>query len=50
MIRIELDEAALGATRIAIGPLCETSCRLHLARAHGLPSWPYEAWAVRAGP
>ncbi|MFE6039562.1 hypothetical protein [Streptomyces sp. NPDC056452] len=48
MIRIELDEAALGATRIAISPLWDAFCSLHLARAHRVPSWPYEAWVVRA--
>ncbi|WP_329209672.1 helix-turn-helix domain-containing protein [Streptomyces sp. NBC_00683] len=48
MIRIELDEAALGATRIAISPLWDAFCSMHLARAHRVPSWPYEAWVVRA--
>ncbi|WP_326814609.1 ArsR/SmtB family transcription factor [Streptomyces sp. NBC_01763] len=48
MIRIELDEATLGATRIAISPLWDAFCSLHLARPHRTPSWPYEEWAVRA--
>lgn len=48
MIRIELDEASLGATRIAIGPLWDAFCSLHLALPHRTPSWPYEPWVVRA--
>ncbi|WP_392671453.1 ArsR/SmtB family transcription factor [Streptomyces sp. LN785] len=48
MIRIELDEAALGATRIAISPLWDAFCSLHLIKPHRTPSWPYEEWAVRA--
>ncbi|MCL8013819.1 helix-turn-helix domain-containing protein [Streptomyces sp. AS02] len=48
MIRIELDEAALGATRIAVSPLWEAFCSLHLAMPHRSPSWPYQKWVVRA--
>ncbi|MFC9033903.1 helix-turn-helix domain-containing protein [Streptomyces arboris] len=48
MIRIELDEASLGATRIAISPLWDAFCSLHLALPHRTPSWPYEEWAGRA--
>ncbi|MGP9019496.1 ArsR/SmtB family transcription factor [Streptomyces sp. BR1] len=48
MIRIELDEAALGATRIAVSPLWEAFCSLHLLRPQRRPSWPYQEWAVRA--
>ncbi|AZQ36441.1 transcriptional regulator [Streptomyces cyaneochromogenes] len=48
MIRIELDEAALGATRIAVSPLWDAFCSLHLAMPHRSPSWPYQKWVVRA--
>ncbi|MGC4947248.1 hypothetical protein ACLQ2N_13760 [Streptomyces sp. DT224] len=48
MIRIELDEASLGATRIAISPLWDAFCSLHLAMPHRHPSRPYEEWVVRA--
>ncbi|MFE7324220.1 ArsR/SmtB family transcription factor [Streptomyces sp. NPDC057565] len=48
MIRIELDEAALGAARIAISPLWDAFCSLHLAKPHRTPSWPYEKWVGRA--
>ncbi|MGW1225052.1 helix-turn-helix domain-containing protein [Streptomyces sp. NPDC001478] len=48
MIRIELDEAALGATRITISPLWDAFCSLHLLMPHRTPSWPYEEWAAQA--
>ena len=48
MIRIELDEAALGATRIAVSPLWDTFCSIQLAGPHRTPSWPYESWVGRA--
>lgn len=48
MIRIELDEASLGATRIAISPLWDAFCSLHLAMPHRIPSRPYEEWVARA--
>ncbi|MCX5141129.1 helix-turn-helix transcriptional regulator [Streptomyces sp. NBC_00338] len=48
MIRIELDEASLGATRIAISPLWDAFCSLHLTMPHRTPSRPYEEWVVRA--
>ena len=48
MIRIELDEASLGATRIAISPLWDAFCSLHLAKPHRHPSRPYADWVVRA--
>ncbi|MFI6861739.1 ArsR/SmtB family transcription factor [Streptomyces sp. NPDC050421] len=48
MIRIELDQASLGATRIAISPLWDAFCSLHLAMPHRTPSRPYEEWVVRA--
>lgn len=37
MIRIELDEPSLGATRIAISPLWDAVCSLHLALPHRAP-------------
>lgn len=42
MIRIELDAPSLGATRIAISPLWDAFCSLHLAMPHRTPSRPYE--------
>ncbi|MCX5381714.1 helix-turn-helix transcriptional regulator [Streptomyces sp. NBC_00083] len=48
MIRIELDEAALGSTRIAVSPLWDAFCSLHLLAEHRRPSWPYQEWAARA--
>ncbi|MFI6687335.1 ArsR/SmtB family transcription factor [Streptomyces sp. NPDC050485] len=48
MIRIELDEAALGSTRITVSPLWDAFCSLHLLAEHRRPSWPYQEWAVRA--
>ncbi|WP_225798934.1 helix-turn-helix domain-containing protein [Streptomyces sp. NK15101] len=48
MIRIELDETSLGATRIAISPLRDTFCAMHLALPHRHPSWPYQEWVGRA--
>ncbi|GAA3394047.1 helix-turn-helix domain-containing protein [Streptomyces roseoviridis] len=44
MIRIELDEGALGATRIAMSPLRDAFCALHLALPSRNPSWPYQEW------
>ncbi|MFF5975326.1 ArsR/SmtB family transcription factor [Streptomyces sp. NPDC012769] len=48
MIRIELDEAALGATRIAMSPLRDAFCALHLQLPARSPSWPYQEWVGRA--
>jgi DNA-binding transcriptional ArsR family regulator len=49
VIRIELDEQTLERTRIAVSPLWETVCSLHLLyRRGGRPPFPYERWAVRA--
>ncbi|MFD0153461.1 ArsR/SmtB family transcription factor [Streptomyces sp. NPDC055721] len=48
MIRIELDEASLGATRIAISPLRDAFCSMHLALPHRHPSWPYQEWVGQA--
>ncbi|WNI30956.1 helix-turn-helix domain-containing protein [Streptomyces sp. ITFR-6] len=48
MIRIELDEPSLGATRIAISPLWDAFCSLHLALPHRALSLPYQDWVVRA--
>ncbi|MEU9865735.1 helix-turn-helix domain-containing protein [Streptomyces sp. NPDC047971] len=48
MIRIELDEASLGATRIAISPLRDAFCALHLALPWRQPSWPYQEWVAGA--
>ncbi|CAM5500824.1 ArsR/SmtB family transcription factor [Streptomyces narbonensis] len=48
MIRIELDEASLGATRIAISPLRDAFCAAHLALPHRHPSWPYQEWVGQA--
>ncbi|MFE5912333.1 ArsR/SmtB family transcription factor [Streptomyces wedmorensis] len=48
MIRIELDEASLGATRIAISPLRDAFCSMHLALPHRHPSWPYQQWVGQA--
>ncbi|MFF0477942.1 ArsR/SmtB family transcription factor [Streptomyces sp. NPDC004284] len=48
MIRIELDEASLGATRIAISPLRDAFCSMHLAQPHRHPSWPYQEWVGQA--
>ncbi|MET9377687.1 ArsR/SmtB family transcription factor [Streptomyces sp. NPDC003035] len=44
MIRIELDETSLGATRIAISPLRDAFCAVHLALPRRNPSWPYQEW------
>jgi hypothetical protein len=49
VIRIELDEPTLARTRIAVSPLWETVCSLHLLyRRGGRPPFPYERWAVGA--
>ncbi|MEU8617985.1 helix-turn-helix domain-containing protein [Streptomyces sp. NPDC048623] len=48
MIRIELDEAALGATRIAMSPLRDAFCALHLQLPGRSPSWPYQEWVGHA--
>ena len=48
MIRIELDEASLGATRIAISPLRDAFCSMHLALPRRHPSWPYQEWVGQA--
>ncbi|MFB7860447.1 hypothetical protein [Streptomyces sp. NPDC056069] len=48
MIRIELDEAALGATRIAMRPLRDAFCALHLQLPWRTPSWPYQEWVGHA--
>ncbi|MFE7549231.1 ArsR/SmtB family transcription factor [Streptomyces gardneri] len=48
MIRIELDEASLGATRIAISPLRDAFCSMHLALPWRRPSWPYQEWVGQA--
>ena len=48
LIRIELDEASLGATRIAISPLWDAFCSMHLALPHRHPSWPYQEWVGQA--
>ncbi|MFE5592430.1 ArsR/SmtB family transcription factor [Streptomyces sp. NPDC056549] len=48
MIRIELDEASLGATRIAISPLRDAFCAMHLALPQRHPSWPYQEWVGQA--
>jgi len=48
LIRIELDEAALGATRIAMSPLRDAFCAIHLAPPFRSPSWPYQEWVVTA--
>ncbi|MFE4590961.1 ArsR/SmtB family transcription factor [Streptomyces laurentii] len=48
MIRIELDEAALGATRIAMSPLRDAFCAAHLQLPGRAPSWPYQEWAGHA--
>ncbi|MFE2556623.1 ArsR/SmtB family transcription factor [Streptomyces sp. NPDC059352] len=48
MIRIELDDASLGATRIAISPLRDAFCSMHLALPHRRPSWPYQEWVGQA--
>ncbi|MEV5972962.1 helix-turn-helix domain-containing protein [Streptomyces sp. NPDC051921] len=48
MIRIELDEAALGATRIAMSPLRDAFCALHLQLPWRNPSWPYQEWVGHA--
>ncbi|MEU7029416.1 helix-turn-helix domain-containing protein [Streptomyces sp. NPDC046275] len=48
MIRIELDEAALGATRIAMSPLRDAFCALHLQLPGRTPSWPYQEWVGHA--
>ena len=48
MIRIELDDATLARTRIAISPLWETICSLSLlVRNPGPVPWPYADWARR---
>ncbi|GIH15861.1 ArsR/SmtB family transcription factor [Rugosimonospora africana] len=49
MIHVELDEQTVARTRIAISPLWETVCSLHLlARSPGTVPWPYTAWARHA--
>ncbi|MFI9119531.1 hypothetical protein ACIGW0_09080 [Streptomyces bikiniensis] len=48
MIRIELDEASLGATRSAISPLRDAFCAMHPALPGRHPSWPYRERVVRA--
>ncbi|MFC5027618.1 winged helix-turn-helix transcriptional regulator [Streptomyces sp. So13.3] len=48
MIRIELDEASLGRTRIAMSPLWDAFCSLHLTKPGREPSWPYRKWVGRA--
>ncbi|MGW0119054.1 helix-turn-helix domain-containing protein [Streptomyces sp. NPDC003327] len=48
MIRIELDEASLGATRMAISPLRDAFCAMHLALPGRHPSWPYQEWVGHA--
>ncbi|MEV8590278.1 helix-turn-helix domain-containing protein [Streptomyces sp. NPDC051180] len=48
MIRIELDEASLGATRIAVSPLRDAFCSMHLALPWRHPSWPYREWVGQA--
>jgi DNA-binding transcriptional ArsR family regulator len=49
VIRIELDEATLARTRIAISPLWEAVCSLFLlSRNPGVAPWPYTGWAERA--
>jgi DNA-binding transcriptional ArsR family regulator len=49
MIRIELDEPTLDRTRIAVSPLWELVCGLHLLdRNPGTVPWPYAGWAERA--
>ncbi|WP_128984373.1 ArsR/SmtB family transcription factor [Streptomyces roseicoloratus] len=48
MIRIELDEAALGATRLATSPLRDAFCALHLQLPQRNPSWPYQEWVGHA--
>ncbi|MFG2114350.1 winged helix-turn-helix domain-containing protein [Streptomyces sp. NPDC048718] len=48
MIRIELDEAALGATRIAMSPLRDAFCAAHLQLPGRTPSWPYQEWVGHA--
>ncbi|WP_051715193.1 hypothetical protein [Streptomyces bikiniensis] len=48
MIRIELDEASLGATRIAISPLRDAFCAMHPALPGRRPSRLYQEWVVRA--
>lgn len=49
MIRVELDGPTLARTRIAISPLTELICSLHLLA--GIPDpvpWPYTTWAEQA--
>src|SRR5690242_7774536 len=50
MIRIELDDRALGQTRIALSPLWEVGTSLCLLdrRRHQQPPWPYTRWAEQA--
>ncbi|WP_261992201.1 hypothetical protein [Streptomyces sp. MS191] len=48
MIRIALDEATLGATRIAISPPRDAFSAMRLARPSRNPSWPYRPWVGRA--
>jgi DNA-binding transcriptional ArsR family regulator len=49
VIRIELDDATLNRTRIAISPLWETLCSLFLlSRYPDAAPWPYDGWALRA--
>lgn len=47
VLRIELDDATLARTRIAISPLWDTVCALALLRQEQ-PSWPYADWAANA--
>jgi DNA-binding transcriptional ArsR family regulator len=48
VIRIELDDATLSRTRIAISPLWEAQCSLSLlARNPVAVPWPYADWARR---
>ncbi|GAA1645565.1 ArsR family transcriptional regulator [Catellatospora bangladeshensis] len=48
MLRIELDEATLSRTRIAISPLWETVCALSLLGKPAPAPWPYTVWAANA--
>jgi DNA-binding transcriptional ArsR family regulator len=47
MIRIEVDEATLGRTRLSTSPLMELASSLFLLARRQVP-WPYEEWAVGA--
>ncbi|MEV6601592.1 helix-turn-helix domain-containing protein [Actinoplanes sp. NPDC051346] len=48
MIHIELDDATVARTRIAISPLAEAVYSLHLMGRFSSVPWPYTAWAGRA--